>query len=455
MGLVLLLGLLGGLSMAAVAGARQTESSFAQLYASTNPSNLSGGIAVFNPSAGPAYDSGYSVSRLATIAHLPLVEHVGLDVGLNLGPLTPTGEPLPSSAGVGVDGSLYGEYFTQDRVIVSHGRLPNPARPDEFAMDSATAALEDLHLGEVVTMGIYSNRELADDPNITARSAPKPYKTLRMRLVGVGVIRASSAVEDDVDAQSGSLVLVTPALTKQFAACCSSSTSAYLRLDGGSRAAATVKTEITNAFPGLPASFATSSGIVAKADRSITPEALALGAFGVIAALALLVIAEQVISRQMRLNADDLAVMRALGADPSTTVADGLAGVLVAIAAGGLLAVLVALGLSPLAPIGPVRSLPRHWHPRGLVGADARSGVVVRRPGRGRARHRRPGGTAPSRRTGRTPAAGLEPRQCAGRGRTSGIGRGGGALRARTEVAAADRSPCGRPSSARSSPCSS
>jgi MacB-like periplasmic core domain/FtsX-like permease family len=352
---VLLVGLLGGLSMAALAGARQTESSFSRFYASTNPSNLDGGIAVFNPSAGSAYDSGYSASRVATLAHLPLVENVGVDVGLNMGPVTPDGEPVPSSAGVGVDGSLNGEYFTQDRIFVTAGRLPDPARADEFAMDSQTAAAEGLHLGELVTMGIYTNREIADDPNISARSGPKPYRTLRMRLVGVGAIEASSAVEDDVDAQSGSLVLMTPALTKRYAACCSSSSSAYLRLDGGNRSAARVEAEITQAFPGLPASFLTHSGIVAKANRSITPEAVALGAFGIIAALALLVIAEQVISRQLRLNADDLVVLRAIGADPSTTVSDGLAGVLVAITAGGLLAVLVALGLSPLAPIGPVR----------------------------------------------------------------------------------------------------
>ena len=352
---VVLIGLLGGLSMAAVAGARQTASSFSQLYASTNPSNLSGGIAVFNPSAGAAFDSGYSASRAATISRLPLVAHVGLDVGLNMGPVTPAGEPVPSSAGIGIDGSLGGEYFTQDRVLVSSGRLPDPSRPNEFAMDSVTAKLEGLHLGEVVTMGIYSNRELANDPNITARSGPAPYRTLRMRLVGVGAIEAQSAVEDDVDAQSGSLVLMTPALTRQFASCCSSSTTASLELDGGSRSAAKVTAEITKAFPGLPVTFQATSGTVVKADRSIKPEALALGAFGVIAALALLVIATQVIARQLRLNADDIEIMRALGADPATTVSDGLAGALVAIGGGGLLAVLVALALSPLAPIGPVR----------------------------------------------------------------------------------------------------
>ena len=47
--------------------------------------------------------------------------------------------------------------------------------------------------------------------------------------------------------------------------------------------------------------------------------------------------------------------MRALGAGPAMAMADGLFGVLGAVAAGSLLAVAVAMALSPLAPFGPVR----------------------------------------------------------------------------------------------------
>jgi hypothetical protein len=48
-------------------------------------------------------------------------------------------------------------------------------------------------------------------------------------------------------------------------------------------------------------------------------------------------------------------VLRALGAGPTTTVADGLIGILAAIVAGSLLAAVVSVALSPLSPLGPVR----------------------------------------------------------------------------------------------------
>ena len=50
-----------------------------------------------------------------------------------------------------------------------------------------------------------------------------------------------------------------------------------------------------------------------------------------------------------------LTVLRALGAGPAMTSADALIGVLGAVVAGSLLAAGVAMGLSPLAPLGPAR----------------------------------------------------------------------------------------------------
>jgi len=89
--------------------------------------------------------------------------------------------------------------------------------------------------------------------------------------------------------------------------------------------------------------------------RTIKPEALALGVFGMIAGLAALLLAGQMISRQIRLGSDDRMVLRALGADPAMTVADGLLGIAGSVVAGSGLACAVAVGLSPLAPLGPFR----------------------------------------------------------------------------------------------------
>jgi hypothetical protein len=73
--------------------------------------------------------------------------------------------------------------------------------------------------------------------------------------------------------------------------------------------------------------------------------------------LAALVINGQVLSRLIRRDGGDRMVLRALGAGPSMTAADVLGGVFLALIAGTVLAVVVAVVLSPLAPIGPARSV--------------------------------------------------------------------------------------------------
>ena len=99
------------------------------------------------------------------------------------------------------------------------------------------------------------------------------------------------------------------------------------------------------------------SAIEAEAQRAISPEAVALGVFGLIAGLAALIIGTQSIARQLRAGADDAAAMRALGAGPAMIMADGLPGVVAAVAAGALLAVAVAIALSPFSLFGPVREV--------------------------------------------------------------------------------------------------
>ena len=88
--------------------------------------------------------------------------------------------------------------------------------------------------------------------------------------------------------------------------------------------------------------------VAAKADRAIKPISIALGMFGGVALLAALLIATQSISRRLRSGADELTVLRALGADPVTTTADGLIGILGAIIGGwlaGLLNISIGFGI--------------------------------------------------------------------------------------------------------------
>jgi hypothetical protein len=79
--------------------------------------------------------------------------------------------------------------------------------------------------------------------------------------------------------------------------------------------------------------------------------------FGGIAALAAILIGLQTVSRQLRAHADERGVLRAVGAGPVITSSDGLLGILGAVVVGSLLAAVLAVGLSPLAPFGPVRTV--------------------------------------------------------------------------------------------------
>src|SRR6202035_992687 len=97
------------------------------------------------------------------------------------------------------------------------------------------------------------------------------------------------------------------------------------------------------------------AGTLGKAQRAIKPESVALGVFGAIAAVAALLIAVQVIGRQVRVGTSESEILRALGADEAMTSCEALIGILGAVVVGSLLAAGVAVALSPLAPIGPVR----------------------------------------------------------------------------------------------------
>ena len=87
----LLVGLLGGLSMGAVAGARRTQSSFPVYLASTNPSDVQ-----FFTEFAPSTNIGYSARVDRAIARVPYVRRSVVVVGFD-GTLQAL-RPLPKDA---------------------------------------------------------------------------------------------------------------------------------------------------------------------------------------------------------------------------------------------------------------------------------------------------------------------------------------------------------------------
>jgi hypothetical protein len=123
---------------------------------------------------------------------------------------------------------------------------------------------------------------------------------------------------------------------------------------------AAVEQEITQLVPkGKPYAFHVTSVTEGQVERSSKPEAIALGVFGAIAALAALLIAGQAISRALWAESEDLEVLRALGADSLTVTWDAILGLLGGVVLGATLAVVLAVLFSPLAPLGPARQVDR------------------------------------------------------------------------------------------------
>jgi MacB-like periplasmic core domain/FtsX-like permease family len=345
--LALLVGLVGGLALGAVAAARRTQAAFPAYLASTNPSDLTVLTGVY-----PAGYPGFDPALIRKIAALPNVRRVESYARLDAAVLAPDGAVEVNA--LGFPGSIDGEYFTQDRVTIIQGRMANPDRADEAVID-AKGTPSQVQVGEVIPFGFYTNAQEAL-PDF-GKPGIKPYLRIDVKVVGKAVF-SREVVQDDTDTGLNGGALFTPALTRRLAQCCTAITESAIQLDGGAREVAAAEASIERIMPkGFPVEFYVTSVTEAQAERAIEPVSIALGVFGGIAGLAALLIAGQVIGRQLGLDTDDLDTLRALGAGPAVTVSDGLPGVLGAIVAGSLLAAVVAVGLSPLAPLGSVRAV--------------------------------------------------------------------------------------------------
>jgi hypothetical protein len=362
--------------MASLAGARRTQSSYPTFLASTNPSDLTVSAGSLNSDAAdgsPAFTN--------QISHLPGVKRVRDLIAPTVIPLTKEGAARVELANVlQVYGSLDGELSQQDRLSVIEGHLANPRRADEVEMTANAARNLHLRVGQKILLGAFTTEQAGYSGFGTA--AVQPRLRIEATLTGI-VVFNEQVVQDDVDRSVGFMV-VTPALLRRIAAISPSSISPVLynlQLDHGSRDAPKVETEFINATPRQSGyEIHVTARTVAEVELSIKPESVALGAFGVIAALVALILGTQAISRQLRVVDGDRRVLWAIGASPATIAGDGLLGALSAVVLGAVLATAIAVVLSPLAPLGPVRDVYPHpgiafdWT---VLGAGALSMIVV------------------------------------------------------------------------------
>jgi hypothetical protein len=344
--IVILVGSIGGLAIGSVAAARRTASSYNVFLASTNPSDLTLTIDAPNISA--------------ELAKLPHVRSVALSsysvnafpAGKNGGPTFPA---ALANGTVAISGSLNKEYFTEDKVSVVAGRMANPKKADEFIAEVGAAQALHWHLGQIVPMVVYTDKQ-TESPKFRTLT---PTVRIAMHLVGL-VTPNTKVLVDEID-RYPELLIMTPALTRLVVNNGYHYNDYALQLNGGDRELSIVQREIIAALPpGTTYTFRVNSVVAAEVNRSIYPESIALGVFGLIAGLAALIIAASLIARTMRRESSDLEVLRALGGDSAMIASASLLTLMGTIILSAALAVAVAVALSPLSPIGPVRSVYPH-----------------------------------------------------------------------------------------------
>jgi ABC-type antimicrobial peptide transport system permease subunit len=339
-------GLAGGAVLAAVAGARRTDSAMDRFLAYVRPMSVS--------VVGPDFDD---------VRRLPQVADADQGAYMVLVPSTPSGAPDPGALGsINPWATVHGRLFaTLERPLLVRGRRPDPTRPLEVAIDETLAARWRLGPGQRLRLWSYTQRQFQQSPD-PAR-VPDPAGPA-FDFTVVGVVRHPTdlspvPIQQDVVYLGANDLYLTPAFWRAHG-----DTVANLGVGMGVRLRRGVAdlhafTAAVRALPGgRQAEVEVGSDTrraVDRGRRAMRVQAVALLVFAVLTAIAGLLVVGQGIARQVQLDAADQSVLRAVGMTRAQLVAVTLVrGTLVG-AGGALLAAILAVAASPLTPIGLAR----------------------------------------------------------------------------------------------------
>jgi MacB-like periplasmic core domain len=335
--LAVLLGVIGGIALAAAAGARRTDTAYPRFLRVSHAADLL---------VTPARSGFHGYFR--ALARLPEVSLLAPAMFLQMS-LPGTGAS-PFSGLVAQASPFGGEGVSVDRVKVLAGRIFNPADPRAVMINQQLADREHLRPGDTLHLIGYPQR------------GPSPDIAHGVRLA----FRVSAIVVFDNQIVSAASERPPPwlllsqafARTRQAASFnpAGGGASVLLRPGAGAAAFARGATALAARYRVGKAEVINLATDHAAAQRAIRPQAAALAVFAALAGLIALAIIAQLLSRQLVLDSAEFPVLRALGMTRSRLAALSLARAAVVTITGAAAAVGVAIAASPLMPIGPARA---------------------------------------------------------------------------------------------------
>jgi hypothetical protein len=310
--LTVLVGLAGGVVLAAVAGARRTGSAVDRFLAYNRPMDVS--VAGLD---------------MAAVGHLPQVVDADEGTLVPLLPDTPSGPGDPRTTGViAAFASIHGRLgLTSERPILVRGRQPDPGRPLEVAVNEPLAARWRLRPGDTLRTAAYSPRQF--ERGVDSSTIGKP-RGPALDLTVTGVMRQPGdlspvPIQHDVIYLGADVAYLTPAFwAAHHDSVANLGVGVGLRLHRG-QADLDAFTAAVRALPGgrqaMIEAGSEAENTARHARRATRVQAVALLVFAVLAALSGLLVVGQAIARQVQLDAADLSVLRAVGMTRSQLVA--------------------------------------------------------------------------------------------------------------------------------------
>jgi hypothetical protein len=360
-------GMLGAVALAALAGARRTDTAYGRYLVSSNTSdafvNVAGRL--------PGLPLLLPVQRISA---LPGISSHATYVGMTAYPVV-HGRVDRSFLDTGMIASLDGLYFRQDKLTVLAGRLPPASATGQVALTPGLARLFGVGVGGQVTYRF-------------PRPGPggPPPLTRSFRVAAIALI--PPVLVDQADFREGAVL--PPGVTRPLLAYYQYAW-VHVRLARGAAGIPALQRELAGLATTLTAatdhkvrgiSFPIGRTDVARAQvrQAIRPQVVALTVFGIIAALAMLVLTSQGLTQLLAGAQARAPALRGVGATRGQIALGMALPSIIASAGGTALAAAGAFALSPLAPVGAVRRYDpvTGWQADGLVlGAGTAAALVL------------------------------------------------------------------------------
>ena len=346
--LALLAGLAGGVTLAAIAGARRTDSAYSRLLVSTNAAHVM---------VNPDYGNGSGLDAKA-VAQLPMVTQAARENGIILIPLPLRGpDDLTGSLGLAQVGNAG---RTIGRLHILHGRAPDPGAAHDVLVNPRFAERNGLSVGDRFPAVILDGARLQQGSDAGGtfddlrRGVNSGSFGDRVRLRVAGIAQTPEEIVLDEGFEQSELI-ATPAFVRRYPQADAGFFGILTRLRRGAADIPAFKRAV-QALPHQGAiEFQTTPVTEAKVARAVRPQVGALSIFALVIALTGLLLVGQALARQTFLDSVDHPTLRALGFGRRQLVAGAvLRGVVVAMGAA-VLAVVLAIAASPLTPIGVAR----------------------------------------------------------------------------------------------------